>query len=107
MTRQINQYMLGGLMQLAILFPGSVGHAQQQWGLLYPDGSVRNRDGITIEAPSHKRLLQYKQTMPLNPYSINLGAAKEALENPSHPRENTLVIAGTDWAHGQQAARIQ
>ena len=34
-------------------------------------------------------------------------APREALENPSHPRENTLVIAGTDWAHGQQAARIQ
>jgi hypothetical protein len=38
----------------------------------------------------------------------NLGHyAKETLENPSNPRENTLVIAGTDWAHGQQAARIQ
>jgi hypothetical protein len=33
--------------------------------------------------------------------------AKEALENPSNPRENTRVIADTDWAHGQQAARIQ
>jgi hypothetical protein len=32
---------------------------------------------------------------------------RETLENPSNPRENTLVIAGTDWAHGQQAARIQ
>ena len=32
---------------------------------------------------------------------------KEGLENPSSPRENTRVIAGTDWAHGQQAARIQ
>ena len=34
-------------------------------------------------------------------------SVREALENPSNPRENTLVIAGTDWAHGQQAARIQ
>ena len=33
--------------------------------------------------------------------------AREALENPSNPRENTRVIAGTDWVHGQQAARIQ
>ncbi|WP_193814327.1 hypothetical protein [Cyanobium sp. LEGE 06143] len=33
--------------------------------------------------------------------------AKEALENPSHPRENIPVIAGADWVHGQQAARIR
>jgi len=33
--------------------------------------------------------------------------AKETLENPSHPRENTRVIKGTDWVHGQQAARIR
>ena len=33
--------------------------------------------------------------------------AWEALENPSHPRENTRVIAGADWVHGQQAARIR
>jgi len=92
MTKQINQYMLGGLIQLAILFPGSVGHAQQQWGLLYPDGSVRNMDGVTIEAPSHKRLLQYKQTMPLNPYSINLGAANNPLsgEYPALPQADKL-----------------
>jgi tetratricopeptide (TPR) repeat protein len=32
---------------------------------------------------------------------------REGLENPSSPRENTRVIAVTDWAHGQQAARIQ
>ncbi|MBE9172699.1 hypothetical protein IQ216_06240 [Cyanobium sp. LEGE 06143] len=33
--------------------------------------------------------------------------SKEALENPSHPRENIPVIAGADWVHGQQAARIR
>ncbi len=32
---------------------------------------------------------------------------REALENPSHPRKNTPVIAGADWVHGQQAARIR
>ena len=32
--------------------------------------------------------------------------AKEPLENPSHPRENTAVIAGGVSAHGWQAARI-
>jgi hypothetical protein len=31
---------------------------------------------------------------------------KETLENPSHPRENAPAIAGADWVHGQQAARI-
>jgi hypothetical protein len=31
---------------------------------------------------------------------------KESLENPGHPRENAAVIAGADWVHGQQAARI-
>ena len=32
---------------------------------------------------------------------------EEALENPSHPRENTCVIAAADWDHGQQAARFR
>jgi hypothetical protein len=34
-------------------------------------------------------------------------AAREALENPSHPRENSSVIAAADWSDGQQAARIR
>ena len=38
-------------------------------------------------------------------YQINK-SPKETLENPSHPRENTRVITGTDWVHGQQAARL-
>jgi hypothetical protein len=33
-------------------------------------------------------------------------SVRETLENPSHPRENAPVIAGADWVHGQQAARI-
>ena len=40
-------------------------------------------------------------------YSTLDGSPREALENPSSPRENTRVIARTYWAHGQQAARIQ
>ena len=40
-------------------------------------------------------------------FAHSLVRAREALENPSHPRENTRVIAGTDWVHGQQAARIR
>jgi hypothetical protein len=32
--------------------------------------------------------------------------SKETLENPSHLRENSREIAGADWFHGQQAARI-
>ena len=39
--------------------------------------------------------------------SLLEGRLREALENPSSPRENTRVIARTYWAHGQQAARIQ
>ena len=31
---------------------------------------------------------------------------KETLENQAHPRENTRVSAGADWAHGRQAAWI-
>ena len=40
-------------------------------------------------------------------YAEQRSLPREALENPSHPRENTRVIAGTDWVHGQQAARIR
>ena len=35
------------------------------------------------------------------------GQAKETLENPRHPRENTGVSASADWVHGQQAARFR
>jgi hypothetical protein len=33
-------------------------------------------------------------------------SAREILENQAHPRENTRVSAGADWAHGRQAAWI-
>jgi hypothetical protein len=32
---------------------------------------------------------------------LSCNRVREALENPSHPRKNTRVIAGTDWVHGQ------
>ena len=32
---------------------------------------------------------------------------RETLENQAHPRENTRVSAGADWAHGRQAAWIR
>jgi magnesium-transporting ATPase (P-type) len=32
--------------------------------------------------------------------------AKEALENPSDPRDNGAVITGQDWIDGWQAARL-
>ena len=52
---------------------------------------------------SHQSLLDW-----LVEYCLSIiKLLRETLENPSNPRENTLVIAGTDWAHGQQAARIQ
>jgi hypothetical protein len=33
--------------------------------------------------------------------------AKEALDNRAEPRDNASVIAGGDWVHGRQAARIR
>ena len=33
--------------------------------------------------------------------TVDAVSAREALENPSHPRENTRVITGKDWVHGQ------
>jgi regulator of protease activity HflC (stomatin/prohibitin superfamily) len=33
--------------------------------------------------------------------------AKETLENPGQPRENTCVIAVANWGHGRQAARFR
>jgi len=32
--------------------------------------------------------------------------AREYLKFPGHPRVNTTIIAGADWVHGQQLARI-
>jgi len=34
-------------------------------------------------------------------------SARETIENPGQPRENTLVIAYADWVNGQQVARIR
>jgi len=31
-------------------------------------------------------------------------SAKETLENPGHPRDNSPVITGMDWVDGRQAA---
>ena len=33
--------------------------------------------------------------------------AREALDNRAEPRDNASVIAGGDWVHGRQAARIR
>ena len=54
-------------------------------------------------------MIKPKVRHPLLPGQIrrqSLKLPKEALENPGHPRENASVIAGADWVHGQQAARI-
>ena len=62
---------------------------------LQPNGSPFRPDVITLINDVGEKIVVLKATV------------KEALENSSNPRENTLVTAGTDWAHGQQAARIQ
>ena len=56
----------------ATAFSGSA--QAQQWGLLYPDGSIRNRSGLMLEGPSPTRLLRYQQTLPVNRYSVDLGS---------------------------------
>jgi len=48
-------------------------HAQQ-WGLLYPDGSIRDRYGLMRDGPSPSRLLNLQQTLPINRHSIDLGS---------------------------------
>ena len=46
----------------------------QQWGLLYPDGSIRNRYGLMLDGPSPSRLLNVQQTLPIHRQSIDLGS---------------------------------
>lgn len=46
----------------------------QQWGLLYPDGSIRDRYGLMRDGPSPSRLLNVQQTLPINRQSIDLGS---------------------------------
>jgi hypothetical protein len=36
-----------------------------------------------------------------------VGRLREALDNRAEPRDNASVIAGVDWVHGRQAARIR
>ena len=60
----------------------------------------------SIKGIPYEDLLQ-EATLGANRGCEKFDPSKEGLENPSSPRENTRVIAGTDWAHGQQAARIQ
>ncbi len=62
----------------------------QQWGLLYPDGSIRGRGGIILEGPNPGRMLQEQLTLPINRRSIDLnsgtiyrGGLIESGPNPS------------------------
>lgn len=48
-------------------------HAQQ-WGLLQPDGSIRNRYGLMIEGPNPGRILRQRQTLPINRLSVDIGS---------------------------------
>lgn len=58
------------LMATALIGPAQA----QQWGLLYPDGSIRNRSGLMLEGPSPSRLLQVQQTLPIQRHSIDLNS---------------------------------
>ena len=46
----------------------------QQWGLLQPDGSIRNRYGLMIEGPNPGRILRQRQTLPINRLSVDVGS---------------------------------
>jgi hypothetical protein len=43
----------------------------QQWGLLYPDGSIRQR-GVLIDGPNPARIIQQRTILPMNQQSIDL-----------------------------------
>jgi len=82
---------------------GITAYAQNLFGKLKPgancfwmiaDYAQLNASGKLVNE-NRQRLVDH-----LLPYS------RETLENPGHPRENDPVIAGADWVHGQQAARI-
>ena len=81
---------------LKLMQPSSVvdvGCGRGAWLKAFKEKGVKNLKGIDGS--------WNKQELMLEP------EIREALENPSHPRENTRVIAGADWVHGQQAARIR
>ena len=44
----------------------------QQWGLLYPDGSIRDRNRVLLLGPSPSRMLDVQQTLPVNRLSVDL-----------------------------------
>lgn len=66
---------LAGLAGAAACLMTSVSMAEpasaQQWGLLYPDGSIRGRNGILLEGPNPGRILDLGLTLPINTRSID------------------------------------
>ena len=58
-----------------LIAPGTSTPVQaQQWGLLQPDGSIRNRYGLMIEGPNPGRILRQRQTLPINRLSVDVGS---------------------------------
>lgn len=45
--------------------------AAAQWGVLYPDGSIRGQGGILLDGPNPSRILQQQMTLPINRYTID------------------------------------
>ena len=60
-----------GLIGLTVIATAPAVNAQQ-WGLLYPDGSIRDRNGIILEGPNPSRMLEMQQTLPVNRLSVDL-----------------------------------
>ena len=57
--------------------------AQAQWGVMYPDGSIRNR-GVLVEGPNPGRILNDRLVLPINRGTIDLNSG-------SISRGNVLV----------------
>lgn len=53
-----------------LVTPPAVG---QQWGLLQPDGSIRQR-GLLLDGPNPRRILEQRLVLPLDRRSIDLHA---------------------------------
>ena len=61
--------------------------------------------GVPTKDVQERKMALFSARLGLDYGGVN--GIREALENPSHPRENTCVIAAADWDHGQQAARFR
>ena len=71
-----------------------------QWQPFITDYATAVKEARHFRNKFYCALLKTKPTKIPNPPG-------ETLENPADPRDNSLVIAGYDWVHRRQAARIR